>query len=310
MWIKTYIDTNWFFLSVVFCAGVVVWVDKTAIAAQLDINDPADALKISRKITCGSLEDEKPRYAVWEGQGYSRLVGERDRLLFKVVGANTRQCRTVTDPNRGEGYRSVSREVMFYLDPESGEVLRTWTNPWTGAEVNVIHVANDPVNMREPRFAYSIEGVPTRVEGKVVGSLFLTTSEVPLFYDNPLGGAYQQNVGGKYQAIELFNDYLDAQQLFDSENSASPRLYLSWSRVSQWLPWMEMVGREGYMIFHTRGYSLENVDEMQPVLRAEIDLNYSEYLVPPPIDDNRPNETSWTFFKKELDARAAEQRQE
>lgn len=294
-------------LSLVACVGFVsLFVVSSVFAAQLDISDPEDALKVSRKITCGTLEDEIIRYAVWEGQGYSRIMGERDRLLFKVVGVNTRQCRTVTDPERGDGYRSVSREVMLYLDPESGEVLRSWTNPWTGVEVDVMHVANDPVNMREPRFAYSKEGVPIKVDGKVVGSMFMTTSEVPLFYDNPLGGSYQQNVGGKYQAIELFNDYLDAQALLDSDNPVSPRLYLSWSRVSQWLPWMEMVGREGYMIFHTRGFSLESVDEMQPVLRAEIESNYPEYLSPPPTDDSRPNETSWTFFKKKLDARAAD----
>ncbi len=285
-------------------AALALFWTVAADAAPLDPNNPEDALKISRKIICGSLEDGKTRYAVWEGQGYSRVQGEPDRLLFKVVGVNTRQCLTVSDADRGEGFKSVSREVMLYLDPDSGDVLRQWNNPWTGKQVDVIHVANDPVNMREPRFAYGKDGTPMKVEGGVVGSLFLTTSEVPLFYDNPLSGAYQLNVGRKYQAIELFNRYLDAEALLDRNRSESPRLYLSWARVSQWLPWMEMGGREGAMMFHTRGYSIENLNEMQPVLRAELDANYPEYLMPPPLDDDRPNETSWTFFKKQLDLRA------
>jgi len=271
--------------------------------APLDPSDPDDAVKISRKITCGSLVDEQPRFAIWEGQAYSRVPAEKDRLLFKVVGINTRQCTTITDNKRGEGYRSVSREVMLYLDPKSGKVLRTWKNPWTDKKVDVIHVANDPVNMRSPRFAYDQDGKAFKVKGEVVGNLFLTTSEVPLFYTNPLGGEFQDYVGGEYQAIELFNDYLDAESLFDRDQVKGPRLYLSWARVSQWLPWMEMGSRPGQMIFHTRGYSVDSTEEMPDVLLKELEKNYPEYLTPPPVDDSRPNETSWTFFRKVLSER-------
>lgn len=275
--------------------------------APLDPSDPEDAIKISRKITCGSLEDGETRYAIWEGQAYARVPAEKDRLVFKVAGINTRQCTTVQDSKRGEGYRSVSREVMLYLDPKSGKVLRTWENPWTGKKVDVIHVANDPVNMRSPRLPFDDKGKPYKIKGEVVGDLFLTTTEVPLFYTNPLGGEFQDYVGGEYQAIELFNDYLNAESLFDRDQVKGPRLYLSWARVSQWLPWMEMGSRPGQMIFHTRGYSVDGTEEMPEVLLKELEKNYPEYLTPPPVDDTRPNETSWTFFKKVLSDRMAPQ---
>ena len=61
---------------------------------------------------------------------------------------NIRQCVAIEDPVRGVGYRMVSREIMLYLDPETNEVLRSFANPWTGADNEVIHVANDPVNGR------------------------------------------------------------------------------------------------------------------------------------------------------------------
>jgi hypothetical protein len=38
-------------------------------------------------------------------------------------------------------------------------------------------------------------------------------------------------------------------------------------------------------------------------MKAEIDRNFPEYRNPPPLDDQRPNETSWTYFKKQIDAR-------
>ena len=296
-----------YFVSAALGLGLITSASALAQDGPLDPNVPEDAIQIMRKVTCGSLEDEKKRFAIWEGQGYSRVQGERDRLLFKVVGINTRQCITKTDEDRGTGFRSVSREVMLYLDPESGEILRTWSNPFTGEEVDVIHVANDPVNMRSPMYPYAEDGTPFTMKGRVVGDMFLTTSEVPLFYTNPLAGDFQDYVGGAYQAIELFNDYLDADALLDRDQRQSPRLYLSWARVSQWLPWMEMGSRPGQMIFHTRGYSINDESEMPDVLLNELKATYPEYLSPPPVDDSRKNETSWTFFKKVLSERIKEQ---
>ena len=116
-----------------------------AFAGQLDPNDPDDALTIGRKIGCSTIDNE-PITFWWHGKAYSRRMGERDKLLFLVEGMNVRSCSTVTDPEKGEGYKLVSREILLYKDPKSGEVLSTWENPWTGETVDVLHVANDPVN--------------------------------------------------------------------------------------------------------------------------------------------------------------------
>ncbi len=36
-------------------------------------------------------------------------------------------------------------------------------------------------------------------------------------------------------------------------------------------------------------------------MKKEIAANYPEYREPPPGDDQRPNETSWTYFKKKVE---------
>jgi hypothetical protein len=38
-------------------------------------------------------------------------------------------------------------------------------------------------------------------------------------------------------------------------------------------------------------------------MKAEIESRYPIYRNPPPLDDQRPNETSWTYFKNLIDAR-------
>ena len=48
-------------------------------------------------------------------------------------------------------------QILLYLAPKTGEVLRTFDNPWTGEANEVIHVANDPVNGR-PSFGVNDDG--------------------------------------------------------------------------------------------------------------------------------------------------------
>jgi hypothetical protein len=274
-------------------------------ATALDPENPDDAIALSRKMIC-SLEDGKPTIHWWRGSMLSRVPGERDRHLFDVQGMNIRQCGTFRDPVRGTGYRSVSREVMLYLDPQTQQVLRTWKNPWTGEEVEVIHVANDPVNMPAPTFARGADGTPHRFRGTFVKDKVWTSGEAPLWYDNPLTGEYQEYVGGQYQAIEMLNTYADAKLLLDRDVTTLPTTSISWARVSQWIPWMKMGGRSGMVVFTTVGKRVDTIEDLSEPLRSELKANYPAYLAPPPLDDARPNETSWTYIRRKIDARRGE----
>ena len=61
-------------------------------------------------------------------------------------------------------------------------------HPWTGAVVDVMHVANDPVNMR-PFFERDAQGTAMRLPGRIEGERVFMPSEIPLFYTNPLRAA-------------------------------------------------------------------------------------------------------------------------
>jgi len=271
-------------------------------APKLDLNNPDDAVKAMRKFQA-SLEDGKPVVFWWQGNIYSRIPGERDRLLFTYQGMNVRASATVTEAGRGYGYRQVSREILIYMDPKTGQVLRTWKNPWTGKENEVIHVANDPVNSR-PMFAQGPTG-PFKFPGFFKNGQGFIAMEIPLFYTNPLAGDYQQYVGGDYQAMEIFNFYFPEEQLLDAKPEM-PDVAVSWTRISGWLPWMEMGSRVGTMIYNGVGRRLNSWDELPDVLRAEIEANHPAFKTPPPLDDARPNETSWTYFKKVIDKKKAQ----
>lgn len=273
-------------------------------AGQLDPANPADAVRIDQKMNCSLKQGDVIVYW-WQGSAYSRVPGERDRHLFNVEGMNIRQCQNVEDPKRGYGFRSVSREILLYKDPETNEILRTWKNPWTGQDVEVIQVANDPVNMRRPMYAMSEDGKPHQTRIRFVGARAWSSGEAPLFYKNPLAGDYQDYVGNDYHAMEALNGYVYTADLLDATKPKLDSYTLSWARFSEWLPWMGMGSRTGMMVFTTVGGRVNSFADLPDSIRTEIETNYPTYNQPPPLNDMRPNETSWTYFKKQIDAKRA-----
>lgn len=273
---------------------ILLTLTATPLAAQA----PApgmDSVQAHRRIQC-SLQDGQPAVYGWTGYAYSRVPGEPDRQLFAVDGMNIRQCGTIDDPENGAGFRMVSKEILLYRDPATGEVLDQWENPWTGETVQVLHVANDPVN-QPPVFATGRNDRPFSLPFVVRGDHWWLTLTIPLFYSDPLGGQYQDYVGGKYHTTEMFNFLGDTDDLArDAGDTANVRI--GWVRISGWLPWMKMGDRVGEMYFHTAGRKLESYEQLPDVLKNQIATNYPGYDEPPPLDDNRPNETSWTYFKK------------
>lgn len=287
-------------MRILFALCALLTLSAPAAAASLDMDDPEDMIQVMRKMHC-SREDNHPIFYSWHGEGFSRRTGEADRKLFKVVGMNVRQCATIDGGSRGEGYRMVSREIMLYLDPKSGEILRTWHNPWTGEDVGVMHVANDPVNGR-PTFPNDKDGNPyMRWGGRLEGNNWYMTLTIPLFYHNVLQGDYQKQVGGAYHATEMFNFMGAVDDLTDAGQHTAADVRISWVRIAQWLPWMNMQGRDGLIYFHAASQKIAGYDALPQILQDYISEEAPKYAAPPPTDDTRPNETSWSVFMKNVE---------
>lgn len=279
------------FVSLLACAatGLVT----SAGAAELKLDTVEDSLLAARKIQC-STQDGEAIIWYWNGHAYSRVPGEPDRQLFAVEGINVRQCGPLDGATDGS-FKMTTREVLLYEDPQTGKPLETWTNPWTGKELKVLHVANDPVNQRLS--STGRDGRPFSMPLVVNGDQWWMTATIPLFYRNALGGDYQDHVGGKYHATEMFNYFGDVESLADPAQRTA-KTSIGWVRLSGWLPWMEMGDRVGMLYFSTAGRKVDNWQDMPEAFRKEIETNYPLYRNPPPLDDERPNETSWTYFKK------------
>lgn len=267
-------------------------------ASKIDLNTPEGNVMAQRKIQCSTV-DGKPVFYWWTGKVFARRMGERDQHLFNIEGMNVRTCGTVDGGKQGKSFRLVSREILLYTDPKTGQPIDEWKNVWTGETVKVLHVENDPVN-QPPFFPYDANGKPnpwSKFAGQTRGDFWWQSSPIPLYYHNVLAGDYQRQIGGAYHASELFNFSGDLESL-TSDEFETANIHVGWVRISDWLPWMMMEGREGIMYMHAAGRKVAGFDELGPVMKEYINTKAPLYKAPPPVDDNRPNETSWTYYKK------------
>ena len=251
------------------------------------------------KMRCSSDPKDLDTFMEFRGFVYSNMAGVAPVPLFETLGVNVANCLKQNDGS----YYLTTREIMLYLDPKTGKKLTKWENPFTKEEVNVVHVFNDPVQMSlSNKVPY-----PFTVDKK--HNVAQQTEDVPLFYPNPLYDnltlaeyaptKYYQ--GGEYFSFQVSLDDLNNESLKKIEN-----VHYTWTRTSQFLPFMKMGDnvkqyKESYLLFSSHGTKLTSYDNLDPILKTEIENRVPLMKHAPTCQLDIPNETSWTYFEKNYD---------
>ena len=185
----------------------------------------------------------------------------------------------------------ISREVSVYKDLY-GNIIDCWDNsvlkPETPQDVPVVHVWNDPVN-------FTISGG----NGVKVGEQVVWTTEVFLNYPSPLPVESISGIfcGNTYQSSEIFKFFSQWEDLNDPTQNSVP-VTLTWSRVGQYLPWMQMGQQPGKLVYHTHGFKVMDGFDGLPQALKDFVLERDPKFQFAPDTDVSPNETSWKVFKK------------
>lgn len=248
--------------------------------------------------TRGSLIPGEEFVFWWTGDIYGLVEDQPNKHLFAFEGYNIGRMVRVDG-----GWRLLTREVGIYRDPVTREILKqSWFNPYTLQDNEVVHTWNDPVNQQfllRNRTANADNAsfiVPTTLSGDDL----YWHAEISLCYPSPLPASQfpARARTDMYHSLEMFQFFCKTVDL-ESDSPSAP-CQISWVRVSQWLPWMEMGDKPGRMVYHCRGKKLaRGYAELPESLRLFVESHHKVYTAAP-YDYTTPNETSWTYFKKLL----------
>ena len=243
------------------------------------------------KIRC-SL-DGKDTFYTWSGSIYLYLPQQKPLHALEFIGYNVARCEKINDD-----WALITREISYYLDPKTKQRVDKWVNPYTKETVDVVHVANNPVNNPMGPVVYSVLNA---AQDSVMAA------DIPLYYPNPLyGNASYASYGGTdefYEAGEFFKFYFRQDEL-KSQPTTVNNVAISWSRIQEgFLPWMKMGNTAGTMFYSCSGAKAEDLSGMPKWLVADISKRLPLFLhAPKSYNPDEPNETSQTYFMENFNA--------
>ena len=249
-----------------------------------------EELDVSCWVKTRSSLSSNSTFLLWTGSIYAFVPNEKKKHLFKIVGMSVSRCL----PSEDNSWDFISRELTYYLDPETEQVIHQWHNPWTEETLPVVHVANNPV-----------QGL---FKGKFPAQVNVdnTTFVFDLFtnYPNPLAGDPQfieYSPQPTYQATELFKLTVPTEELLDPKITEVSKVILSWDRIGPWLPWMKMGNRPGQLIYSAQGLKIHSFSDLPEWLQAEINNRVPLYKHAPTEIIEGGNITSWKYFKQHFE---------
>jgi hypothetical protein len=217
------------------------------------------------------------------------VIDQVKTLLWQVEGAQLGKFVEA----EGGALEHVFRDVMFYLDAETSELLTTYTNPFTGE-------TNEPPVMRMGpfRIRHSVTGADVVLpEGMPPGAM-----EVEWHYEPAVvqGGEVLIRETGSTRIANhmkdsgkpgistkdhfMINDFFTLSGMVaDIENDSLPSApaRTSYQSINEWTPWLGMGDRPGFVFGSGTSRKLKSTDELPGRLAALIDQHEPGFFSDP-----------------------------
>lgn len=245
------------------------------------------------KVRC-SL-DGRTHYFEALGSMYAQPLDSGEPLhLFDFLGVDISRC--IQDRSTS-GWTLVSRKITLYLDPQTGEVLRNWQNPWSGETLNVMHRTYD----------YQEFQIPERLSACIAPEISSVSLDFNAKLPNPLATnpKFADYSPEEFlQASDSYKFIFPTNMLADGEvNPSNNRsVALSYYRMGPWEPWMKMRGKPGFLVLNYTGSKTDAFEELNPTLKTLIEHRLPLFREAPKCRLQRSIATSWSRFEEIFDA--------
>jgi hypothetical protein len=237
--------------------------------------------------------------AVQAGTKVKEILGFESFLVTRLL------------PLEGGSYRRLNREVIYYRDARSGELIDEWTNPWTDEVVKVVQVANDPFNytisdtliLAPEDFGGKGKGEPRKIPlifpWKRMNDETLTlTTDMHLYYPNALDPEkwVRESSGSMVQISEMMRYFVSIKDLENPKLTSVPHVG-TWNRVTPWLPWMLMGDTPGHLLYMGTMTCSDNLDIVPQDAQDYAKKHHPEFLSAP-TEDYGPSLSSLELYSR------------
>ena len=222
----------------------------------LDLNNEIDFLTAIAKMR-GSTSDELVMGFVI-GRYYG-IVDDRATPLFGVLAATFSQYRRIAP----DAFRARSLEVAYFTDIDTGELIETFDNPYTGQTVDVPQTRMGPSTFLMRAEGLEIEQASGEAVGMElqhrfrpavnVGDQVWITEEIQASVAPPGRRAFVYNEMSSYQGNR--SDLEDPSQ-------ASIRCNVQFHSVISWRPWLKMGDHPGHLTGRGGGRHVKSFQEL------------------------------------------------
>lgn len=245
------------------------------------------------KVRCST--DGRTHYFEATGSMYAHpLDSDQPLHLFDFLGVDISRCLQDAATSR---WTLVSRKFTLYLDPQSGELLRQWQNPWTGETLHVIHRSYD----------YQEFQIPPQVGAFMGSEVSFVSLDLNLKLPNNLASNpkfAEYSPEPFVQSADSYKFMFPTRMLKDEivDASCDRAVTLSYYRMGPWEPWMKMKGKPGFLVLNYTGTKTDVFEELHPALKVQIEQRLPLFREAPACRLQRSIATSWSRFEEEFDA--------
>jgi hypothetical protein len=256
-------------------------------ALQLDLEKPEDNLTAWMKMRA-SLESQDVYF--WFTGGLDLAVpGEAIQPIINVETTILRRTQRLAEHT----WHVTDWEVSIYRDAQSDEIVDQVVNPVTGKKVQPFHYREGPVTFeysaeRQPRLI----GLPTPFEEKAepfhqrwrqAGDDLWMVKEVyiwgiPQWLDIKQFPEETPETPINVSSITTMKSSL--RDVLDPALASVPCEYF-YQATSDWLPWMKMGQRPGFVVWHEAGKKIFSLDDVPARARAAIEQIHPQWFTRP-----------------------------
>lgn len=252
-------------------------------------NDP-----IWNRETSAKIEGDTAPGKYVNGYVTGTVMGVRDNEAVRpLFGFEVFSSIRVLKQENGD-YQRLCRELIFYKDLNTGELMDSWLNPYTNEEVAVVDVANDPFNYvisdhfpDPPSYGgLNTEKPPRRPFIRnwtlLNDDTVVLTSDIHLYYRNKLDPAIwvRESAGPMNRVSELFRYSIRREDIENDALTHMPHTGV-WNRITPWLPWMLMGTAPGHIVYAGTFSSVPSVDAVPAAVAKRVRERFPHYTVAP-----------------------------